>query len=87
MRKITKKEINERLKEIKENYFSSDEKIIYKNDKSDVDGILLQIKTVNHFGILKDYTFFNRRDCNDKISVIRFLYMCDIKNGLELCYD
>lgn len=83
MKKITKKELNERLKEIKEKYFDHDEKIIYKAYHCN-ENILLMIKTVDKSGLIYDYSFYNEYDHNGEILVMRYMYTCDIKNGIGL---
>lgn len=83
MKKITKKELNERLKEIKEKCFDDSEKIIFKSNDINND-ILLTIKTVNEFGFIREYTFYNSRDYLNKIMVMKYYYNCDIENGYGL---
>lgn len=83
MKKITKKELNERLKEIKEKCFDDSEKIIFRSNDID-NNILLTIKTVDEFGFIKEYTFYNFRDYLNKIMVMNYYYNCDIENGRGL---
>ena len=83
MKKITKKELNERLKEIKEKCFDDSEKIIFKSDDINND-ILLTIQTVDEFGFIKEYTFYNYRDHTNKIMVMKYYYKCDIGSGYGL---
>ena len=78
MEKITKKELNKRVKEIKEHCSKVDEKIIYKDFNSD-DFILCTIKTIDSEGNVWDYTFFNEYDIFDNILVNKYLYKCDIE--------
>jgi len=76
MKKITKKELNQRIKEIKEHCLKVGEKIIYKNFDSD-SYILCTIKTIDSVGIVWDYTFFNDYDIFGDILVNKYLYKCD----------
>ena len=78
MEKITKKELNQRVKEIKEHCSKVDEKIIYKDFNSD-NFILCTIKTIDSVGIVWDYTFFNEYDVFDNILVKKYMYKCDIE--------
>lgn len=78
MKKITKKELNQRVKEIKEHCYKVDEKIIYKDFNSD-DFILCTIKTIDSLGIVWDYTFFNEYDVFGDISVKKYMYKCDVE--------
>lgn len=74
MKKITKKEINERIKQIVE---KNDEKIIYKSyikeyDKNDITEIIAEFVTVSKNDILREYILFNskvnnRIDCYSNI--------------------
>lgn len=86
MKKITKKELNERLKKIKETYFDNDEKIIYKEYKISED-IPLIVKTVNKFGIIYDYSFYNDYDQNGNILVMRYICTCNVNNGFACIYE
>lgn len=78
MKKITKKELNQRVKEIKEHCYKVDEKIIYKDFNSD-DFILCTIKTIDSVGIVWDYTFFNEYDVFGDILVKKYMYKCDLE--------
>ena len=78
MKKITKKELNQRVKEIKEHCSKVDEKIIYKDFNSD-DFILCTIKTIDYVGTVWDYTFFNEYDVFDNILVKKYMYKCCIE--------
>lgn len=78
MKKITKKELNQRIKKIKEHCFKVDEKIIYK-DFNSTDFILCIIKTIDSVGNVWDYTFFNDYDIFGDILVNKYLHICDIE--------
>lgn len=78
MKKITKKELNQRVKEIKEYCYKVDEKILYKDFNSD-DFILCTIKTIDSVGNVWDYTFFNKYDVFGDILVKKYMYKCDVE--------
>lgn len=78
MKKITKKELNERIKLVKQQCMKTDEKIIYRENVND-NFILSVVKTIDSVGNVWDYTFYNDRDIFDDIKVMKYLYTCDIE--------
>lgn len=83
MKKITKKELNERVKLLKKHCLSVDEKIIFKDYRYD-DSVLLVIKTIDSYGSVWDYTFFNNRDLFDEIKLLKYSYSCDTKTYMNI---
>ena len=83
MKKITKKELNERVKLLKKHCLSVDEKIIFKDYRYD-DSVLLVIKTIDSYGSVWDYTFFNNRDLFDEIKLFKYSYSCDTKAYMNI---
>jgi len=83
MKKITKKELNERVKLLKKHCLSVDEKIIFKDYRYD-DSVLLVIKTIDSYGSVWDYTFFNNRDLFDEIKLLKYSYSCDTKAYMNI---
>lgn len=83
MKKITKKELNERVKLLKKHCLSVDEKIIFKDYRYD-DSVLLVIKTIDSYGNVWDYTFFNNRDLFDEIKLLKYSYSCDTKAYMNI---
>lgn len=77
MKEITKKELNQRIEEIKKHCFKMGEKIIYKNFDSGDSYILCTIKTIDSAGTIWGYTFFNDYDTFGNILVNKYLYKCD----------
>lgn len=77
MKKITKKEINERVKLIKHHCLSVDEKIIYEKNHDCDSFILVIIKVIDSVGNVWEYNLFNDRDIFGDIKLIKCSYSCD----------
>lgn len=83
MKKITKKELNERVKLLKKHCLSVDEKIIFKDYRYD-DYVLLVIKTIDSYGSVWDYTFFNNRDLFGDIKLLKYSYSCNTETHMNI---
>lgn len=83
MKKITKKELNERVELLKKHCLSVDEKIIFKDYRHD-GFILLIIKTIDSYGSVWDYTFFDKHDLFGEIELLKYSYSCDTETHMNI---
>lgn len=77
MKKITKKEINERIKSIMSRESHKNEKIIYKEVFNDVlyEGgfdIIATFKTIDNLGFVTVYDIFNLRNENNELRTVMY---------------
>lgn len=82
MKKITKKELNKRVKSLKKHCLSVNEKIIFEDYRYDF--VLLVIKTIDSYGSVWDYTFFNSRDLFGEIKLLKYSYSCDTETHMNI---
>lgn len=88
MKKITKKEINERIKSIMSRESHKNEKIIYKEVfnnvlyKDDFDTIAT-FKTIDDFGFVTVYNIFNLRNENNELKTV--MYSTSINLNSRVC--
>ena len=87
MKKITKKEINERIKSIMSRESHKNEKIIYKeifNDDLYECGfkIITIFKTIDNLGFMTVYSIFNVRNINNELRTVMYSTSTNFDNGI-----
>ena len=85
MKKITKKEINERIKSIMSRKLHKNEKIIYKEVFNNVlyeDGfsIITTFKTIDNLGFVTVYDIFNFRNENNELKTVMYSTSIDFNS-------
>ena len=89
MKKITKKEINERIKSIMSRESHENEKIIYKeifNDDLYECGFktITIFKTIDNFGFVTVYNIFNVRNINNELKTVMYCTLTNFDNGISI---
>lgn len=89
MKKITKKEINERIKSIMSRESHKNEKIIYKEVFDDVlyeDGfkIITTFKTIDNLGFVTVYDIFSFRNKNNELKTIMYSTSIDFDSRFSI---
>ena len=89
MKKITKKEINERIKSIMSRGSHKNEKIIYKEVFNDVlyeDGfdIIATFKTIDNLGFVTVYDIFNLRNENNELRTVMYFTSTDFDSRFSI---
>ena len=89
MKKITKKEINERIKSIMSSESHKNEKIIYKevfNDDLYENGfkVITVFKTIDNLGFMTVYNIFSSRNKNNELRTTMYSTSINFDSGISI---